>query len=96
MSVVKCFSSLMLGYNSDFDHFLILAGFVLEQVVIIDCQLNITMQGVQLTRTIEVIGLSFIQLTIAGCRLWASKRAGATFTVGANVLSVTRWVKKIN
>ena len=37
-------------------------------------QLNITMQGIQLISTIEVIGLSVIQITIAAWSLWASKR----------------------
>ena len=50
------------------------------------CQLNITMQCVQFISTVEVIGLSVIQITIAS--LLASQRRGATFTVGVDVLSV--------
>ena len=38
-----------------------------------DCQMNII--GVQVQKIIV-------------CRLWASKRGGATFTVGVNALSV--------
>ena len=36
--------------------------------IVIDSQLNISMQGVQFTSTIEVIGPSVIQLNIAGLR----------------------------
>ena len=53
-----------------------------------DSQLIITMEGVQFASTIDVIGLSVIQVTITSCSLWESKRGGATFTVGVNVLSV--------
>ena len=57
-----------------------------------DCQINITLQGVELTRTIEVIR-SYPD-NHASCRLWASKRGGATFTVGVNALSVIQEARK--
>ena len=50
-----------------------------------DCELNITIQGVHL-----------IQITIAGCRLWASTRGGGTFSVGVNVMSVIQAARKID
>ena len=45
-----------------------------------DCQINI--RGVQ------------VQIIIV-CRLWASKRAGATFTVGVNARSAIQEARKI-
>ena len=41
---------------------------------------------------IEVIVLNLIQITIAGCRLWASTRGGAT----SHVLSVIQGARKID
>ena len=60
-----------------------------------DCQVNITVQGVQLKRTTGLQGL--IQIIIV-CRLWASKRGGATLTLGVNApaLSVIQKARKLD
>ena len=56
------------------------------------CQINITVQGVQLTKTIEV-ARSYPVIIVF--RLLVSKRGGATFTEGVNALSVIQKAKKL-
>ena len=63
-----------------------------------DCKLNITAQDIQHVSAFKdhrghILVLS--RFTVAGCRLWASKRESATFTVGVNALWVIQRVKKM-